>query len=141
MNYILDTCVISELVKPLPNENVLEWIEKQSEDNLYLSVITIGEIQKGISKLPESNKKTNLQTWLDNDLKFRFESRILPIDEKIAKEWGKIQGISEKAGNKIPVIDSMIAATGLFHKMVIVTRNINDMQISGLEIFNPWNFK
>lgn len=141
MNYILDTCVISELVKPLPNENVLEWIEKQSEDNLYLSVITIGEIQKGISKLTESNKKTNLQTWLDNDLKFRFESRILPVDEKIAKEWGKIKGISEKAGNKIPVIDSMIAATGLFHKMVIVTRNINDMQISGLEIFNPWNFK
>ena len=140
MNYILDTCVISELVKPLPNENVLEWIEKQSEDNLYLSVITIGEIQKGISKLPESNKKTNLQTWLDNDLKIRFESRILPIDEKIAKEWGKIQGISEKTGNKIPVIDSMIAATGLFHKMTIVTRNIDDMQISGLEIFNPWNF-
>ena len=140
MNYILDTCVISELVKPLPNENVLEWIEKQSEDNLYLSVITIGEIQKGISKLPESNKKTSLQTWLDNDLKIRFESRILPIDEKIAKEWGKIQGISEKAGNKLPVIDSMIAATGLFHKMTIVTRNIDDMQISGLEIFNPWNF-
>lgn len=140
MNYILDTCVISELVKPLPNENVLEWIEKQSEDNLYLSVITIGEIQKGISKLPKSNKKTSLQTWLDNDLKFRFESRILPIDEKIAKEWGKIQGVSEKSGNKIPVIDGMIAATGLFHKMTIVTRNIDDMQISGIEIFNPWNF-
>lgn len=127
------------MIKPLPNQTVLEWIEKQNEDALYLSVITIGEIQKGISKLPESPKKSNLQSWLDNDLKFRFEGRILPIDEEIAKEWGFIQAISEKAGNKIPVIDAFIAATGLFHKMSVVTRNIDDMRIPGLAIINPWD--
>lgn len=140
MNYILDTCVISELVKPAPHKAVVDWIETQLEDSLYLSVITIGEIQKGISKLSASSKKTRLQAWLDHELKDRFEGRILSIDETIAKEWGRIQALAEKSGNKIPVIDSMIAAIGFFHKMTIVTRNIDDMRIPGLALLNPWDF-
>lgn len=139
MNYILDTCVISEMVKPSPNPKVLEWMGQQNEDQLYLSVLTIGEIQKGISKLPDNLKKTNLQSWLDIDLKSRFENRMLPIDEEVAKTWGAIQSMAEKSGRKIQVIDSLIAATGLVHQMVVVTRNTGDMpSLPGLTIFNPW---
>jgi len=139
MSYILDTCVISEMVKPSPHRNVLEWMGQQNEDVLYLSVLTIGEIQKGISRLPDNLKKTNLQSWLDIDLKCRFENRLLPIDEEVSKIWGTIQAMAEKSGRKIPVIDSLIAATGLVHQMAVVTRNSSDMpSLPGLTIFNPW---
>ena len=139
MNYIIDTCVVSELIKPFPCEAVVEWINQQEEATLYLSVITLGEIQKGISKLPENTKKANLQSWLDTELKWRFGNRVLSVDHVVAKEWGSIQGTSEKSGRKMPVVDCLIAATARVHSMAVVTRNIVDMKIPGLEIINPWD--
>ena len=138
MNYLLDTCVISELVKPAAAENVTSWISDGLEETIHLSVITIGEIQKGITKLPASAKKRQLQSWLDNDLIERFENRIVPIDQKIARMWGKILAQAEKKGRQIPAIDGLIAATGLAYDMTVVTRNVSDMQVDGLYVFNPW---
>ncbi|GAB6907127.1 Nucleic acid-binding protein [Desulfosarcina cetonica] len=138
MNYLLDTCVISELVKPKPNRKVVGWISSQEEDHLFLSVLTLGEIQKGISKLSESNKKKTLRIWLQTDLLERFKGRILSVDEQVALDWGAIQATAEQNGILIPSIDGLIAATGIANNMTVVTRNVADMKPSGALLFNPW---
>ena len=138
MRYLLDTCVISELIKPGENNKIVEWIQSKDEDSLFISVLTIGEIQKGISKLPDSRRKESLRTWVDNDLKKRFSGRILEISEKIATTWGEIQANSEKDGKKMPVIDSLIAATAIKNNLTVVTRNVKDIENSGCISINPW---
>ncbi|MFZ1986735.1 MAG: type II toxin-antitoxin system VapC family toxin [Desulfatitalea sp.] len=135
---MLDTCVISELVKPQPNVELVDWCGRQNEESLFLSSITIGEIQKGISKLPPSERKKTLQNWLDTDLLDRFGDRIIGIDTKVARMWGEIQAATEKTGLKMPVIDSLIASSGLVYDLTIVTRNVQDMQASGVRLLNPW---
>jgi len=140
LNYLLDTCVISELVKTKPDLRVVQWVRSQDEENLFLSVITIGEIQKGISKLPDGRKKKQqLQEWLSNELQVRFKDRILEITIGTAHVWGQVLGTCEKKGITLPAIDSLIASQGIFHKMTIVTRNIPDMKPSGVQLFNPWS--
>ncbi|MGA1842720.1 MAG: type II toxin-antitoxin system VapC family toxin [bacterium] len=138
MNYLLDTCVISEMIKSNPNRNVINWITSCQENSFYLSVLTIGEIQKGISKLSESKRKNELQSWIDNELRERFSGRILDINTEVAKVWGKIQGNSEKQGITIPAIDLLIAATGIFYGLIVVTRNIVDMENTSVSLLNPW---
>ncbi len=138
MNYLLDTCVISELLKPTPDPHVIQWMDTCQEESLYLSVLTLGEIRKGITKLPESSKRVNLQHWLEHDLHQRFAGRILEITEAVAERWGEIQGTAEQQGNKMPVIDSLIAATGLVYSVAVVTRNTADIAISGVRTLNPW---
>lgn len=138
MKYLLDTCVISELVTPHPNENVLKWLREREENDLFLSVLTIGEIQKGISRLPDSKKKKSLVKWVEDDLKKRFSGRVLDVTEDIAIQWGKILGESEKKGKKIPVIDCLIAASAIEENLTVVTRNIKDMEDTGARLLNPW---
>ncbi len=138
MNYLLDTCVISELIKPKPSSTVTKWLRSCQEENLYLCSQTIGEIQKGISKLPDSRKRKKLQSWLDSELIQRFDKRVLGIDFKVAQKWGEIQAASEIAGIKMPVIDSLIASIGIVYDMTVVTRNTGNMKNSGVRLFNPW---
>ena len=131
--------MISELVKTKPNLRVAEWIRSQDEESLFLSVITIGEIQKGISKLPDGRKKKQqLENWLNNELQERFKDRILEVTIGTARVWGQVLGACEKKRVNLPAIDSLIASQGIFHKMTVVTRNISDMEPSGVQLFNPW---
>lgn len=138
MNYLLDTCIISELVKPKPEKLVSTWLASQDEDALFLSVLTLGEIQKGISRLESSSRKTTLQQWLDNDLCLRFNDRILPINNKVALTWGIIQGRAERSGMPIATIDGLLGATAIAFNLIIVTRNEADFMTTGSGIFNPW---
>ncbi len=138
MKYLLDTCVISEIIKPKPNKKVIAWLQKQQEENLYLSVLTFGEIEKGIEKSSNEDRKKRLRLWVEEDLKQRFEGRILSIEMKVASEWGIVQGKSEIIGKPLPAIDGLIAVTGLVNNCIVVTRNISDMQQSSVELFNPW---
>ena len=138
MNYLLDTCVISELIKPKPSSKLIKWLHSCQEESLFLSSLTIGEIQKGISKLPDSRKRKKLQIWLDSELTQRFDRRIIGIDFKVAQKWGEIQALTEIAGIKMPVIDSLIASIGIVYDMAVVTRNTVDMKNSGVRLFNPW---
>jgi predicted nucleic acid-binding protein len=138
LKYLLDTCVISELIKKEKNNKVVKWIKKRKESSLFISVLTVGEIQKGISKLPDSYKKEYLKTWIDNDLKKRFAGRILEITEEIATSWGEIQAKSESEGKKMPAIDSLIAATAIKNNLTVVTRNEKDIENSGCKSINPW---
>lgn len=138
MKYLLDTCVISEAIKPKPNTGVIEWLEKQEESNLYLSVLTFGEIEKGIEKSPNVKHKNKLKIWVEEDLKQRFADRILPIEIQVSAKWGEIQAKSELVGKPLPTVDGLIAVTGLVNNCVVVTRNISDMEQSSVELFNPW---
>ncbi len=140
MNYILDTCVVSELSKPQIHRHVMAWIKTCRNDTFYLSVLTLGEIRKGIVKLPDSRKKVELQQWFDEDLQHRFAGRILSISEHLADTWGEMQAKAELQGQKMPIIDSLIAATGKVYNYAVVTRNTGDMAASGVELVNPWIF-
>ena len=141
MSYLIDTCCISELVKKKPNPNVLKWFADQDELSMYLSVITFGELRKGIEKLPDSKKKKELNQWVKEDLNNRFKNRVLNINMEEVNRWGKILATAEKNGKPLPAIDSLIAATALVHDLLVVTRNTQDMEGSGVDVINPWTIE
>lgn len=138
MNYLLDTCVISEIVKPAPSSRVIMWINSIPSERLFLCSLTIGEIRKGLTKLPESKKKERLTDWL-NTLLENYQDRIHSIDITVAENWGIMQGKAENEGMPMSSIDSLIAATSYTHNLILVTRNEEDFQASKLSIINPWN--
>ena len=126
------------MIKPKPDKNVISWLEEQNENSLYLSVLTFGEIEKGIEKASNQIRKQKLRLWVEDDLKKRFEGRIIPISFSIAVEWGKIQGKAELLGKPMPTMDGLISVSGLVSQCTVVTRNISDMEQSSAELFNPW---
>jgi predicted nucleic acid-binding protein len=137
MSYLIDTNVISELVASRPNSHVINWFKNISIDSVFLSVITIGEIRKGIEKISDKPRKMKLLMWLEHDLVSMFNKRILPISIEVAERWGRLQHQSKRT---LPAIDSLIAATALHHDMTLVTRNVSDFShCHGLEIINPWD--
>ena len=138
MTYLLDTCLVSELVVKQPNPDVTRWFELQSPKTLFLSVITMGEIAKGVCKLVPSKRKENLQRWLDEELPNQFAERILGIDLQTMRIWGDLVGELEQKGRPLPVMDSLIAATALQHSLSLVTRNENDFAGTTVTIVNPW---
>lgn len=138
MKYLLDTCIISELVAKKPARQVVDWIDRTDEDQLYLSVLTIGEIRKGIEKLPPSSKKRTLEEWLDEHLRIRFADRIVSVDLDVVLKWGQLTGALENAGKPMAAIDSLIAATALSGNFTLVTRNGEDFKYSKVPVFNPW---
>jgi toxin FitB len=138
VRYLLDTCVISELVRPKPERSVVDWIHGQQEEHLHLSVMTLGEIRKGIERMEDNRKRIRLGTWLDRDLKLRFTGRWLSVDNETAERWGLITADLLKRGIQVPVIDGLIAATALVHGMTLVTRNTCDVKETGALLLNPW---
>ena len=139
MKCLLDTCVISELVRQRPDAKVVEWLQQQDPDSLYLSFLTVGDIKKGIAKRSGDARAVKLEEWLQTTILGTFADRILPVERDVALEWGRICGEAESVGKRRPAIDSLIAATALVHKMKLVTRNINDMAGMGVPIFNPFD--
>jgi len=136
--YLLDTCTISEMVAVKPNPNVLNWFESQSEKTLFLSIITIGEIEKGIYQLPASKKRTLLETWLFDELMPSFHGRILEINRKLMTTWAKMIADLKIKGVIRPSFDSLIEAAALHHQLILVTRNVKNFQNSQVTILNPW---
>ncbi len=138
MKYLFDTNVISELVARRPNPRVIKWIDSLDPDCVYLSVITIGEIRKGIEKLPDSKRKDQLQRWLSEDLLLRFGGHLLELDVEVMLTWGELTGRLEKAGRPLSAIDSLIAAQAIHHACELATRNEDDFRGTGVTIVNPW---
>ncbi len=138
MSFLLDTCVLSEFAKPRPNVGVCDWVAAQNEHQLFISVITVGELQKGISKLPTGRRRAELQQWFECELLIRFQGRVLDIDTEVARTWGILLGETEGRGRPLPAIDVLIAATAQVHGCSVVTRNESDIEPTGITVVNPW---
>ncbi|MDZ7773555.1 MAG: type II toxin-antitoxin system VapC family toxin [Balneolaceae bacterium] len=138
MSYLIDTCCISELIKPRPDAGVRDWFAAQDEFDLYLSVITFGELRFGIDRLPESARKEELRRWVAGNLEKRFQNRILPISKLTAEHWGSLRASLEKRGRPHPVLDLYIAATAMANDLCVVTRNVEDLKLTGVPVVNPW---
>jgi toxin FitB len=136
MSYLLDTNVISELVRPKPEKKVLGWFGCIPNEALNISVLTLGQIRKGVAKLPDSPRKEKLSLWLEIELPAWFGNRILTIDQFVADKWGQLQAVAKKP---LPAIDSLIAATALYHDLRLVTRNKADFKFPSLHVVCPWD--
>lgn len=137
MTLLLDTCVISEVRHPQGNPRVREAVKQYPDENLFLSVLTLGELQKGIRLLDEGRRKHELETWLDG-LARQFADRILPIDDQVAMIWGELTAAAQANGRTVPAIDGLIAATALRHGLALMTRNVDDFAATGVRLNNPW---
>lgn len=142
MTYLLDTCVISEYVRKKSNPHVIQWVDDQDESNLFLSVLTLGELKKGIIKIENTNstRYEKLLEWL-KIVESRFSDRILSIGNQTISIWAECCGKSEAKGKKLPIIDSLLAATAQEHELIIVTRNVDDFRFSSATTFNPWKIQ
>ena len=128
MNYLLDTCVLSEFSRLKPENKVVKWMDSLDDDSFFISAITIGEIHYGIERLPESHRKTELQAWVNRDLIDRFGERVVNIDHETMYVWGTLTAHLEKDGHPMGVMDSLIAACALKNNLILATRNIQDFQ-------------
>src|ERR1700722_15987489 len=137
--FLLDTNIPSEMTRPLPQSSVSRWLDDSDDDQLYFSVVSLGEILKGVTVLPESKRRSQLQQWLDEMLRPWFQGRILPVNDPIAERWGVLAGQCQLKGRPLKVVDGFIAATALAHDLTVVTRNVKDFVGLGVTVFNPWD--
>lgn len=137
MSYLLDTNVISETVRKSPDRAVVNWLRGVPAEALYISVLTLGEVRKGIEGLKDHQRREKLRLWLEHELPEWFEGRLLAVDLPVADRWGRLLAA---AGRPLPTIDSLLAATALHHELRLVTRNTRDYdyELPGLEVIDPW---
>jgi len=137
--FLLDTNVPSELTRPQSDPQVEKWLNDADDEQLYLSVVSLGEIFKGLTILPESKRRKQLQQWIEDTLRPWFNGRILPVTERIAERWGILAGERQLKGRRLTMADGLIAATALEHDLAVVTRNVPDFDDLGVGVFNPWS--
>jgi predicted nucleic acid-binding protein len=138
MNYLMDTCVLSEFTRRVPEEKIVAWVRSIDEDMLFVSTITIGEIKNGIESLPDSRRKNDLLVWLNDGVIQRFGHRILALDTQTMLIWGGLRARTNRMGAKMALFDSLIAATALQNNLMVATRNTPDFMASGVQLINPW---
>ena len=139
MTYLLDTNVLSESVAPKANPVVIEWLQKTLVSECYISALTIGEIKRGIEKLPDIHpRKRQLGRWLEDEVMARFLGRIVAVDAAVMLEWGKLTASLERLERALPLMDSLLAAQAFHYQLTLVTRNERDFQGIGIVVVNPW---
>jgi predicted nucleic acid-binding protein len=136
--FLLDTNCLSELVRLQPNPRVLAWARSVDEILLHLSVLTLGEIRKGVTLLSDGRRRSQLEHWLEVELPAQYADRLLPINAEIAEIWGAMAAEAQLRGIAMPIIDGLIAATAKHHELTIVTRNVKDFRMWGISVTNPW---
>ena len=139
MNFLLDTNLVSEWTKPRPNPGVVRWLADADEDRVFISVVTIAELRHGVERLAIGRRRKRLNEWIEGELLFRFDERILPIDAATADAWGRIVAHCEGLGRPIGTMDAFIAATAQVHKLTLATRNQTDFEASVAAVVNPWS--
>ena len=137
MRYLLDTCVLSELVKPSPNQAVINWMAAQQAPSLFISAITLSELQRGVAKLPASRRRSDLSKWL-RQTEAGFEDRVLSFSQTTSPHWAQMVAKAEASGHTLSSLDSIIAAVALEHGLTIVTRNVKDFAHAPVVLLNPW---
>lgn len=135
MSYLLDTNIVSETVRRNPNKALIAWLDQLPGEALFVSVLTFGEIRKGIEMLADRRRREKLRLWLEHELPAWFEGRVLPVDLAVADRWGRLLA---EVGRPVPTIDSLLAATALHHELRLVTRNADDFDYPGLQVIDPF---
>jgi predicted nucleic acid-binding protein len=138
MSYLIDTCALSEFTKLRPAPSVDHWFASTPETSQFVSVLSLGELEKGIYRLPPSRRRASLAKWLAQ-LSAGLSERTLAVTEAVAREWGRTSARAELAGRPIPVVDALIGATALVNDLTVVTRNTSDIGRSGAKILDPWH--
>lgn len=138
MRLLLDTNVLSEVTKPRPEVRVLEWLDELDEDRVFISVVSIAEIRRGVAQMDDGRKRDALAEWLAADLPQRFDGRVIPVNEAVAIAWGDLMGVAKRTGRGLSSMDGFIAATALAHNLTLATRNTKDFDGFSVEIFDPW---
>lgn len=136
MSYLLDTNILSETIRKSPNRSVITWLDQIPCEALFISVLTLGEIRRGIESLSDKRRREKLRLWLEHELPEWFEGRVLPVGLAVADRWGRLLA---EADRPVPTIDSLLAATALHHELRLVTRNARDFDYHGLEVINPFS--
>jgi toxin FitB len=136
--FLLDTNCISESVRVRPEPNVAKWMQAVDQGLLYLSVLTLGEIRKGLAGLPQGTRRARLEAWLEVEIRARFYGRILPIDSDVADRWGLLAAEVKRRGKTLATVDALLAATAIHHNLTVVTRNAADFAGLPLPVLNPW---
>jgi tRNA(fMet)-specific endonuclease VapC len=138
LKYLIDTNIISEIISKQPNQNVLDFFNTLDSKNLYLSVITIGELKYGIDRLPDSKRKTQLNKWFET-LLIKYQPNIIDIDIETMIIWSNINKQTKEKGITLTIMDSLIASSALNHNLILVTRNIKDFyHIKNITLLNPF---
>ena len=132
--YLLDTCVLSEGMRAVPNSDVDGWIKAQPSRVLFCSAVSAGEIRYGIDLLPSGAKRVRLEQWFEEAITVGLSGRVLAFDIDVAKRWGQLRAMHRS----VATVDSQIGATALVHSLTVVTRNVKDFAFEGLKVFNPW---
>jgi toxin FitB len=135
---LLDTNVLSEAMRPRPEPRVLDWLAATDEDRLFISVVSIAEIRRGVVLLPHGRRRNRLADWLSRDLSDRFAGRMLDVGLRVAESWGDLMAESHARGATLEPLDAFFAATALAHGLTLVTRNLRDFQACGVDLLNPW---
>jgi toxin FitB len=136
--FLLDTCVVSEFRKPLPDAGVQLWLSSIDARVLYLSAVTVGELTYGIETLQDRRKRADLERWLATEVLSDFKGRVLPLDSEAGSDWGAMRAAGRRAGKMVPVVDAMVAAIARRNGLVLVTRNERDFEFVQVPIVNPW---
>lgn len=139
VRYLLDTNVLSELVKPHPDQTVVAWVDAQPSLDLSISVLTLGEVHKGIGRIAHGRRRAALTRWAQTDLPAQFVGRLLVIDQAVAAAWGRLSGRAAREGRPLPVVDGLLLATAQVHQLTLVTRNVADCAARGVPVFDPWH--
>ncbi len=137
MSFLIDTCVVSELRKPLPDPGVSEWLDGVSDELLWISGISLGELRYGIDRLPEGRKKRDLQVWYE-EVRQSFARQTVGCSAEAFVRWGELRARRETAGSSLPLVDGLLAAVAIEGNFTLVTRNSSDFRGLGVEVLNPW---
>jgi toxin FitB len=139
VSFLLDTCFVSELTRPQPDPGLIRWLEEQDEAELFLSEVTVGELEKGLHQLRDSKRKQRLRELVENEVIERFAERTVPTDERVWRRWGSLSGAAARAGRPLPVLDALVAAVAQVHGLTVVTRNTTDFERCDVPVVNPWS--
>jgi predicted nucleic acid-binding protein len=136
--FLLDTCVISESTRARPTPKVIRWLDARAPESLFLSVVSVTELEQGIARVDSSVQARKLETWLSESVLPQFESRVLDVDVPVARRWGRLLGSGKRRGEPPPIVDALLAATAIVHELTLVTRNVADFDRFDLHLLNPW---
>jgi toxin FitB len=139
VRFLLDTNVVSAPIRPAPDANVVEWLRSVPSLDLCVSALTLGELAKGVALLTDGRRREEIQGWISHDLPRHFHGRVLPVDDAVALEWGRLSAAGRLAGRELPVVDGLLLATAATRGLTLVTRNVRDCGNRGVSVLDPWN--